>query len=392
MSSIKIAVISDLHCCHSGTDGHELCRLFSDMVRIPSKHHPVEALLELISQQKLTCDYLICPGDITNRVDKQGLVSGFTYLLEIQEALKAKKLFCTPGNHDVDSRDIHNLSESNEILKSLHKKYPFEDEEIKQSFWSENFCIYENEETEFLLFNSTFNHTSKEKALKAIIPEVTLSKIEERIEQTKESGKVKVFVCHHHPFLFANTDTVKYKDGDYLENGDKLLETLKKGGYNLVIHGHKHIPRYRYHNGVHIFAAGSFSSLENIAESNANNAFHIIELANTNARLKAQITTWYFITAKGWALSRDPDGIFPSLTGFGSEKNTDLIAEEINGYFIEENKDRIRFGDILSFIPDISYLSPNQQVELEVTLKKKYNLEVSESLGTNPKEILKQLI
>lgn len=392
MSTFKIAIVSDLHCCHSKTSGADRSRLLSDMMRIPAKQHPVESLLELIDQQHIQSDVLVCPGDITNRVDKQGLVTGFNYLQEIQNALNAKQLFCTPGNHDVDSRDIYKLSDSSEILKCLHKRYPFENDELKQSFWSENFCLYENELIELLLFNSTFNHTNEEKALKAIIPELTLSKIQAKIEQKKDSSKIKVFVCHHHPYPFSNVDSVKYKDGDFLENGDKLLNILRNNGYYLVIHGHKHIPRYLFHDGVHLFAAGSFSSLENIAEGNTSNSFHIIELHTSNSILKAQIKTWYFTSAKGWSISRDPDEIFPSLTGFGSEKNTNEIALSIHNYFETESKDRVKFEEIVNIIPDILYLSPDQQICLEKMLENSYGLKILNSLGTSPNEILKQLI
>lgn len=394
MSKIKIAVLSDLHCCHSTTEGADRSRLLTDSHRLPSNQHVVESLIKLIQENNISCDYVICPGDLTNRVDKQGLITGFSFITEIESELSASGAFCIPGNHDVDSRNKLGLSSAHEFLKQMNSKYPFAEEELKCKFWADHFCIYEDDAVELLFFDSTFNHTDEIKANQAIITETELNKIESEISKLKDSRKIKIFICHHHPILYANIDSISYKDSDFIQNGDKLLALLEKYNYEVIIHGHKHIPRYSRYNSIHLFASGSFSSLENLTEISARNSFHIIEFEsldiNLHKEIKATINTWYFILGKGWKFSADPDSIFPSYTGFGNLKHIDIIAKEVAELFGE--KQRLKFEFVLEKVPDLKFLPPNDQIKLEDILYKDFGVQFLNPLGTKPTEISKILI
>lgn len=100
---ITIAVLSDLHCHHSSCQPTESL-LITDADRSPPSQHPVSGLFELIEKHGLVADALLMAGDLTNKVDRQGIISGWDFVQDIARALKADILAPTLVNHDVISR------------------------------------------------------------------------------------------------------------------------------------------------------------------------------------------------------------------------------------------------------------------------------------------------
>ena len=102
-SNIKIAIISDLHCKHSSSEGAtKSTLLYSDDITGTAMTNPIKALKELINDREIETQILLCPGDIADKADPQGLTSGWGYLEAIQKSLKADLLIATIGNHDVN--------------------------------------------------------------------------------------------------------------------------------------------------------------------------------------------------------------------------------------------------------------------------------------------------
>ena len=56
--------------------------LLSDLERVPAAQHPVEALLDRIKASQLHADFVVAPGDLANRVDRQGMISGWSFVHE----------------------------------------------------------------------------------------------------------------------------------------------------------------------------------------------------------------------------------------------------------------------------------------------------------------------
>src|SRR5262245_16592686 len=127
--SFKIAVVSDLHCTHSGDpskkDGKPRANTFllSDLLKRPINKHPVESLKQVVIEEGLTANILLCPGDITDQINQQGLVSGWQFLKEIKSSLSAEMMAITIGNHDVDSRNIYNRG-AFDLIKKLDDFIP----------------------------------------------------------------------------------------------------------------------------------------------------------------------------------------------------------------------------------------------------------------------------
>jgi predicted phosphodiesterase len=379
---LRFAIISDLHCCHSSSKNSLTeTYLLSDSLRLPYQEHPIEALNEMIEEKQLTVDYLICPGDITNRIDKQGLITGYQFLHEIKNKLKAKDLFLSVGNHDVDSyREHKEYDNAYHLLRHFTKIYPYSNQRVREFaqlndyYWSNGFCIYKNEELLVININTCYEHLNSEDVKSIKILKNTFNKIKEELKEIKFSG-FRLAVFHHHPVKISNSN-LKYKDFDVIDNGDALLDVLEENDFNLIIHGHKHIPDIQQRNGMPIFCSGSFSSTLNIRDVSGFNTFHIIEINRIDKQYKGCIHTYYYSSQKGWFVFNDPYYFFPHITGFGNNENLNTIVEKIKTLSLGKNY--MLFEDLLKEIPDIKFLIPEDQVKLEQLIE-------VEKLSFNPK-------
>jgi len=386
-SSIKIAVISDLHCT-TAKDSYTITHLHGELPPIPAERHPIESIKKRIQKENLTADYLICLGDISDKADLGGLQQGVRYLKEIQTSLQAKDLFIISGNHDVATEERDPVA----YLKNMN--IPSSDSDIRNSYWSEHFCVIEKDDILLLLLNTcyhikTFNNLNDNPSFK---DDDLLEKIEKKLIPYKNSKKLKVVLCHHHPIQLSDLDG-KCTSNDLIDGADKLLQSIKEYGFNIILHGHKHIARIKYDDALPIFSCGSFASLENMAENK--NTFHLMDILLEKNSCKGKISTWIYNYILGWRKSKDPDIIFPSYTGFGcSCRNTKEIGDKIIEHFDEwyQNPNYyefLPFEKIVAFFPDIEYLTPREQKELSSYFEQEYKLVFAPSLGVGAEELKK---
>ncbi|WP_304708914.1 metallophosphoesterase [uncultured Rikenella sp.] len=392
--SLRIAVISDMHCMYKEDYNSPDTILFSNQLRCGDKKHPIETLIQLIQENDLTCDYVLCPGDIANKADIQGLISGFGFLQEIRSALQAKCLFCAPGNHDVAFMDHKWFDTAHQPLKALHQDYPVPGDDRKRQFLADNFYVYSDEQIVVLCVDSVHNYTDKENAQKTLITHATLGKIQSQLsELVPVQGVIKIALTHHHPIKYSNTDYLQYKDADALENGDQLLDILKKSGFHLLIHGHKHIPRVEIRNDFPIFCAGSFSGLQNLKLGDDANTFHIVDvkLPDDSSPQYAQgvIRTWEYRQNNGWTMNDSPTKGFPALTGFGSRISVADIASKIDTLI--GSQPLITYKEVEDGCPFIHWLTPFEQDELTTLLQNQYHLAFFPCLKVGPTQIMKMI-
>ncbi len=375
---LRIAVVSDLHCLHkSATTASGVTFLYSNAPKNPVARHPVYALLKLLKDDdSIRADVMICPGDIGDKADEQGIISGWDYLKKIQKGLEAPHLLATIGNHDVDSRRSHPYTNAFQLLQSLEEDYPVD--ASNDHFWSKKFAFIEGEDYQILVINTCHNHNSKEDANQSVINPETLQAMAAILDKA-ERKKFRFAFCHHHPVKHSNID-IQYKDGDVIDNGDKLISLLNKYDFQIIIHGHKHDPRLKMENSLTVFAAGSFSSLMNIKELGADNCFHVIDLYPFDK--KGVIKSWVYAPTRGWEIRSDRE--FPCFTGFGSITPVDQIAEKCNDLFVKESKGILKFSSLKAEIPDISFLIPDEQRKLSEILKSKFGLSLVPELPNVP--------
>ncbi len=384
---LTITIISDLHCKHSSSDkagdiSFSSTNLYSDILRTNNPPiHPVHALLQNINSNKeqFKSDLLLCPGDITDKVDAQGYITGWSFLEEFKEAMQAKKLFATIGNHDVDSRRKTPSELPFFISRSIKSNYPIEDQELQQKFWSNHFCVYECDEYALLIFNSCYSHISSGDAAKAKITETIIQEIEDELKKI-DPQKTKIALCHHHPLNHSNTS---YPDADVIDKGELLLDILCKYHFVMLIHGHKHEIKIRYYNSLLVFCAGSFSSQENLRETESDNVFHQIQVFKNNTGV---IKTWVYGARSGWVHKSGKK--FPATCGFGYKGVIKELAEKINSWFRNNSNSKLdKFSNLIAMIPEAQFLLPQEQMELETFLAEQYKIEITYSPNGIPVNI-----
>lgn len=389
---LKIAIVSDLH-CRDSHEGVKTTYLYSDLLKDPISRHPIESIKSKIIEDGLSSDYLFCLGDITDKINQQGLISGWAYLNELAVSLGVNPghIITVAGNHDIDSRKSHTYSSFNHIIRGLNNVIPINDISLCNQFWTQNYILKEFEDLIILAYNSVYNHTDEIRAKGTDIQQSVLDSIEADLNKLTHTNKPKVAICHHHPIKFSNFE-LSYKDGDSIENGDKLLDLLSQKNFSIFIHGHKHIPHLEYRNDVPIFCSGSFSSLENIAILSKRNTFHIIEiLVEEKTKCRGKIETYEFVLGRGWKKNTDSEGSFPSDSGFGFVGNISSLAQRISDWFINQNKEMIRYSEVLNNFDELNFLTPYQQNQLEDSLMSEEKIKIIPSLRVRPELITKEL-
>ena len=384
MKRLSIAVLSDLH-CHPTRENSNETYLTTDLLRTDSKNHPVENILNLISEEKIKVDFTLCPGDFTDKSDVQGFISGWDFSLEINSGLKGKKLIATVGNHDVDSYQTFS-NYSLEIAKGIKKGFPLYEEVARNEFWANGCTFIEEKDFRVLVINSSHYHYSRESSSSGKVGKGLIEYVDQYMKNAKDE-KVSICMAHHHPI---NHDRLELGDDDKIVNGEELLEILGKYRFDMFIHGHKHDALLRYYNcsdhnfRLPIFSSGSFSAISNLSWTGKRNHFHIIELIKEDQTPAfGKIKTWTFMPRKGWQLMYDEGGFHPN-TGFGYSGKLEDIVQKIE---IQVGDSPLKpWKDIIEKIPEVEYLTPSESDNLYSILREK-NLFTSKRICEIPEHI-----
>jgi 3',5'-cyclic AMP phosphodiesterase CpdA len=374
---LRIAVVSDLHCHNKNKNRNTKESYLLTDEAIPDNENPLLSFRQFIKDKKddgdeLTADILIIPGDITNKCDADGLVTGWKITKEIASLLKVKIIVSTLGNHDVYCKKSVGL-DPYELTKSLLADFPFPDANLNKEFWEDGFTFLEESNCRILVINSTFNHSSEKDAVQGTIPQVKINLIEKKLQRLEsDKKKYNIAICHHHPIPHERHYLGTH---DLIENGTELVELLGKYDYQIIIHGHKHDPLIRYGpggtNSPVVFSAGSFSAFKTLLLSGAYNTFHLVTIEHTVKRDCAnhgKIDTWFFTPSKGWATHVINEYI-ESKVGFGCRTPLKQLANDIHQWFLNGTIDNYEWKEFIKNFEMVEYLLPNDKIKLNRFLK-----------------------
>jgi predicted phosphodiesterase len=389
MNKLRFAVISDLH-CHPirGNSKENSTLLFTDLLRTNTKEHPVENLKEVVAADEISnVDFLLCPGDLSDHADRQGLISGWDFTKEIASIFGTEVVYATLGNHDVDSRHKYN-EYSYHLPKGIKKEFPFEDPTV-ESFWSKGYTFIERYNLRMLIINSSHYHTHNlDKAIenptiKGKIDSGDIHEIKKYL-QAQTDDKIKIMLCHHHPVQHSQ---LKLGEHDFIENGQELINTLAECNFDLVVHGHKHNPWFEEHTAtsgkkIPILSCGSFSATDQVLFARKTNYFHIIDIEKSTTNVLCSINTWNFSPSVGW--TKKKDGFFP-VTGFGVKDSANCILEEIKSH-LELGKPK-KWDEITAVLPKLNNLLPSQLLEIEIK-SGDYKIMIKPSIMDNPTTLI----
>ncbi|APU97171.1 hypothetical protein BV902_13115 [Sphingobacterium sp. B29] len=378
---MRIAIISDLHCKHSGSEnGTKSTLLYTDDVTGSPLMNPIKALQKLIKDKQIKCDIILCPGDIADKADRQGLATGWQYLEKIQSAMNAKLLIATVGNHDVNIM-CKDEEDPIGVLKEFEQDYPIPEYlELHNQFWQNDFCIVQKDNILILVFNSCHSHRNKGSSRSSNVTKDQLRKIEEELKGINlKSFDYKIALCHHHPLNHGNLDN---PDSDLISNGDDLVKTLEFFDFQVVIHGHKHEPKLTYRNSIAVFCSGSLSSTQNVFDLRIDNTFHIMEVMPNQP--KGKIESWVLIPKKGWI--QKTGTYFPCFTGFGAQIDMRTLAQNCVTWLQSKESYLLHFDDLKRDFPQLDFLTPSEQILFNKYLEE-LNAELAPSFPDTPKII-----
>ena len=369
---MKLCIISDLHCTEKkGSNSF----FYSDMPDRPVNQNPVTSILKKIKEEdSIRSEVILCLGDLGDKAYRQGIKSAWDAVSRIKNEMDCNILIGIPGNHDIDSRKKYS-DEPFDYIENFSTNFPTSDEQLNINFWKEGYCIYEEEDFEILMINTVLKHKDEESANLSEISNVTLESINKTL--IKDSTKTKVCILHHHPIKHSNIEN--WKDTDSIERGDNLLQLLNRYDYDIIIHGHKHQPRIVDREGLTIFAAGSFSSFENLQGTGYNMMFHVV---NIESKGKGKVFSWEFNIREGW--EKELNRNFPPEIGFGERGDIESLAYRVNEIFNTENEKVLLYDTLKSLLPEIEYLVPENLIKLGEILKNRYNLYTLPDLPLKP--------
>lgn len=379
---IKLAIISDLHC--HGIDEYPERKAESYFLagqpRFPSERNPLQSLLETIRRERITCDYLVVPGDISNNFSKIGLTTGWYGIKEVEKELKAKLIVATIGNHDIDSHSSSGL-EIYEHTKYFAENFPSNRAEENDSFWHNGFAVLDQPDARFTIINSCIDHYDSNSSRKGSFPEHKINLLDKRLSSLPAS-EIHIAVLHHHPIPHQGTAN---EHNEQIPTGKSLVDVLTKHNCRLIIHGHRHIPevsKIESNGSSHVFGAGSFSKVLIEMGSITRNLFHIV-VAESNLT-RGWINSWEYNISAGWVRSTKNSSTLPFHCGFGIDKtHINTLITKLHEIFQQSDSEVVSAKIILEKVPELFYITPETILELSSKLKKEYGLKpVFEDDGT----------
>lgn len=151
---------------------------------------------------------------------------------------------------------------------------------------------------------------------------------------------------------------------------------LAAAGCQLVVHGHKHHPRFTYYSSavnsrLPVLAAGSFSAILNRIESVTRNVFHIVDLALPQPgrdSANGTVLTWEWKVGTGWIPSSLQSADFPHVAGFGAQRTPSQIAVSLILHCNAAGNSLLEYQALLAIAPEICHLIPSELVQLRGAL------------------------
>ncbi|MFV8628715.1 metallophosphoesterase family protein [Ralstonia pseudosolanacearum] len=385
---VTFALLSDLHAAPKISDpkGTEV-KLYSDGDSFAQHENPLSSLYALITREKLTADFVVCPGDMTNRADAGALKFVWDELHKLRECLGAQQVIATVGNHDVDSRSHEVGTIPREALMRLVPRFPIPDDALADHFWAHGYFLTTIGRVRFLVLNSSWLHEHRDELERGAVTAYTLEKLRQDLD-SNPAAEFNVAVCHHHPHVHSDLNL----GGDIMLNGQKLLDVLSANATWLVIHGHKHHPKIELAQGEFqrpiVLACGSFSGrLEGANATVSRNYFHIVRVENfgEDAELRGVVESWHWVSGLGWESYGNANSTFPSRLGFGFEGSLQpLVRAVVESMGTHQLK---RWDEMLVLQPDLAHLTPRKLAALCSALESKHSIVVMRDETGLPSEL-----
>ena len=362
--AVRVAVVSDLHAFDrtliegDAPSFYDISTTTDDPLRSPTA-----GLLQLLIAKGTTADVLLIPGDISDKAHPTALQHAWAWINKCGELLGAK-VVATPGNHDMDSRHVYNSHDPRGVLLGLAPLFPLptEPESVNDRFWARNFVVLVGSFGRVIIVNSAAFHGGASDEIKhGRIADSTLRELTSALERDRQVAyPANILVCHHHPKQHREIGT--WADYERMENGDGLLDLLGSGKYGewILVHGHKHFPKFEYAGGgsasALILSAGSLSaSLYPEIAGRARNQFYLMEIDRSVTSLRGRVLAWDWSLGQGWMRASGRGSGLPAVAGFGWRGSIPEMTERIASLVSEPFA---LWDSIRQAIPELDFTLP----------------------------------
>ena len=341
---MRILVISDLHIGEKAR-GKDLCPNGSNKWL---DENYKQDFINYIRRENIAANYIVITGDISDSATPEQFEVGYRFVKEIADVANVPydNILIVPGNHDVDWR-ILDIAE-NQTGRSLEyrKKHRydslidgFNNEFVKTELINEPYYyIWDFADLLVVGFNSAWNDEKNVKVHNGEILNATIEDIEtDLLRKNINKEKIKLFITHHHLFQFSDPIS---QDPDYsiMINAENILQMLSRNRFDMIIHGHKHIPRIKTleMDSLHplsLLCAGSFSViLDQRLSGCVLNSFHLVHFEGRDTktdRIYGYVENYSFSSPHKWLKSEKSNSSVLFKHGFGSYSNIKQLKGEL---------------------------------------------------------------
>jgi predicted phosphodiesterase len=352
MSPLTIAVISDIHIGESARSAD----LLPPGSVTKRRNEGFLAAFEKFVGGRLNADCLIVAGDLSSKADPGEFMHASDIATRVANALNVPldKFYATFGNHDVDWSVIKLAKDATEQTRQFRwgQRYlpitattnifgsrtasPI----FVGSLTSSPFAGYwQSSEHLFVAVNTAAHDRPSDPIHYGLVREETIAWLSANIPQRAPNNKsVRCLILHHHLVPHGNVGADAL-DHSVCQNGDQLLTVLRDLDFDLVIHGHKHRPRFEIElidsdHPVAMLGAGSFcADLSNEFGGGVHNQFHLLEIHGryqNTSRLYGELRNWAYVFPSGWTENVSKFTVVDHLIGFGGPLNWKELAASLH--------------------------------------------------------------
>jgi hypothetical protein len=179
-------------------------------------------------------------------------------------------------------------------------------------------------------------------------------------------GRIRILLVHHHPLDYAEPNPV-IPDFSLMTNSEQLLHICHCCKFDLVIHGHKHLPRFETHSTLTyphlpILCAGSFSvDIDTQWAGTIDNQFHLVTIngrAGMENLICGNVTSWTNNRIKGWRASELETSGIHHVIPFGSYVMPSQLDATIEPYIKEwlKTHEHILWKDVIRHFQELEHL------------------------------------
>jgi len=373
---IKLAVISDLH-VGKAARAKDLCPSPHNAGMIDDTYQ--QKFCDFVRANELQADYLLLPGDITDSAQPDEVQIASEFIATATKALGVapERVFFVPGNHDADWSVLQQDDSTGLRWKQRYDPLRHDAFNIKDIMTNgsgdlleePHFSVAVSDNLLVAAYNSAHKDNPNAEHY-GLADHDDLEQLKEKLAELPFTDQqVRAFLVHHHPMQYSDPDPDR-PDFSVMVNAEELLDVLRQFRFDLLIHGHKHSPRFKTHSvegaaPIAILCSGSFSiKIDSRWAGVVNNQFHMVEIdgrgSDEEKMIQGRVKSWTYTYARSWTPSQKEHSGIPHIEPFGSYimpgRLEGLLGPVIEGKL--KDSQYIEWSSIVATLPEMEHLRP----------------------------------